>query len=421
MDPFVLPRICKNGTHRPFGAKAMNTANSQSPAPQKNQSKRFAAKLVFRLGAVAAMGAAGAGVYFQKELQAAWLARQVSQTTEADAPQWIEQAKGLGDATIVPMVQLFRSDRDLVVKTAKAALQGLSEGWGEEDPRRILLAGKLALGFAGFSPVGQAASLDLVGAWLVEPPVIGSPWMQAISGLLAQAALGLVDPVPGTEPDATVPKAAMALLARIPSAPEGSAQREDALARRDLLRQILRKGDPASRVEAISVIIRTKVDLFEDLVASLDDPVAEVRRASVLALAPATDRVREDVLLGALHDSDPEVSKLAELALSARGLSPEHIRLGKLLTDSDPSRRLEVLDLVQGSPDLDEKLWLERLSHDRSSSVRAAAARALSGRFGTEANDRLRQMAGSDPSPSVSRIAGFYLGQQGRGGGESPR
>ncbi|MEI6325072.1 MAG: hypothetical protein WCO91_06455, partial [Gemmataceae bacterium] len=226
---------------------------------------------------------------------------------------------------------------------------------------------------------------------------------------------------PGTAPDATVPKAAMALLARIPSAGEEVGQREDALARRDLLRQILRKGDAASRVEAISVILRTKVDLFEDLVASLDDPVAEVRRACVLALAPATDKVRDDVLLGALHDIDPEVGRLAELALSVRGLSPEHIRLGKLLTDSDPNRRLEVLDLVQGSPDLDEKLWLERLSHDRSTSVRAAAARALSGRFGTEANDRLRQMAGSDPSPSVSRIAGFYLGQQGRGTTEIPR
>ena len=399
----------------------MNPATTSNTPPKKGPTKKFGAKLAIRLGAVALIGAVGAAVYFRNDIQAAWLARQISQTTEAEAPQWIERATGLGDAAIVPMVGLLRSDRDLVTKTAKEALQGLSANWAEDDPRRILLAGKLAQGFGTFSPKGQAASLDLVSLWLVEPPVPGSPWMQAVSGLLAQAALGLVEPAPGTEPDATVPKAAMALLARIPSAGEEVGQREDALARRDLLRQILRKGDAASRVEAISVILRTKVDLFEDLVASLDDPVAEVRRACVLALAPATDKVRDDVLLGALHDIDPEVGRLAELALSVRGLSPEHIRLGKLLTDSDPNRRLEVLDLVQGSPDLDEKLWLERLSHHRSTSVRAAAARALSGRFGTEANDRLRQMAGSDPSPSVSRIAGFYLGQQGRGTTEIPR
>lgn len=376
----------------------------------------FGAKLAIRLGAVAVVGAAGAGIYYRNDLQAAWLVRQVSQTTEAEAPQFVERAKGLGNSAVIPMVGLFHSDRDLVVKTAREALQGLSADWAQDDSRRVILAGKLAQGFASFSPQGQAASLNLVTAWLGEPPAPGTPLMQAVAGLLAQAALGLAEPPAGTEPDPTVPKAALGLLAKIPSpaASEEASKREDALARRDLLRQILRKGDAASRVDAISVIMRTQTDLYEDLVARLDDPVAEVRRACILAIGPATEKVREDVLLGALHDNDSEVGRLAELALSARGLSPEHIRLGKLLTDPDPSRRLEVLDLVQGSPDLDEKLWLERLSHDRAASVRAAAARALSARFGIDAQDRLRQMAGSDPSPSVSRIAGFYLGQQGR-------
>ncbi len=396
------------------------THSAEQNSPGENGLRKpfpLGAKWVLRLGAVAVVGAAGAGVYFRKDIQAVWLVRQVSQTTEAESPQWIERAKGLGDAAILPMVGLFQSDRDLVVKTAREALVGISAGWSREDSRRVILAGKLSQGFGGFSPQGQAASLNLVTEWFAEPPVFGSPLMQAVAGLLAQAALGMADPAPGTEPDPTVPRAALALLAKIPSAvasAEGS-NPEDAFARRDLLRQILRKGDAASRVEAISVIMRTQTDLYEDMVARLEDPVAEVRRACILAIGPATEKVREDVLLGALHDNDSEVGRLAELALSARGLSTEHIRLGKLLTDPDPSRRLEVLDLVQGSPDLDEKLWLERMSHDRAASVRAAAARALSARFGIDAHDRLKQMAGSDPSPSVSRIAGFYLGQQGRG------
>lgn len=396
---------------------SQSDARNTSVGKELRKPSPFGAKLALRLGAVALVGAAGAGFYFKNDIQAAWLVRQVSQTTEAEAPQFVERAKGLGDSSVIPMVGLFHSDRDLVVKTAREALQGLSADWAQDDSRRVILAGKLAQGFAGFSPLGQAASLNLVTAWLVEPPAPGSPLMQAVAGLVAQAALGMAEPVGGSEPDPTVPKAALGLLAKIPSpgVSEEASKREDALARRDLLRQILRKGDAASRVDAISVIMRTQTDLYEDMVARLEDPVAEVRRACILAIGPATEKVREDVLLGALHDNDAEVGRLAELALSARGLSQEHIRLGKLLTDPDPSRRLEVLDLVQGSPDLDEKLWLERLSHDRAASVRAAAARALSARFGMDAQDRLKQMAGSDPSPSVSRIAGFYLGQQGRG------
>jgi hypothetical protein len=396
------------------------TQSAERNSPVENELRKpslFGTKWALRFGAVAVAGAAGAGFYFRNDIQAAWLVRQVSQTTEAEAPQHIERAKGIGDSAIAPMASLFQSDRDLVVKTAMEALLGISANWAQDDSRRVILAGKLSQGFVGFSPQGQAASLNLVSAWLAEPPVAGSPLMQAVAGLLAQAALGMADPAPGTEADPTVPKAALVLLARIPAATASAeaSRREDALARRDLLRQILRKGDPASRVEAISVIMRTQTDLYEDLVARLEDPVAEVRRACILAIGPANEKVREDVLLSALHDNDSEVGRLAELALSARGLSTEHIRLGKLLTDPDPARRLEVLDLVQGSPDLDEKLWLERMSHDRADSVRAAAARALSARFGIDAQDRLKQMAGSDPSPSVSRIAGFYLGQQGRG------
>ncbi len=396
------------------------TQSAERNSPVENELRKpslFGTKWALRFGAVAVAGAAGAGFYFRNDIQAAWLVRQVSQTTEAEAPQHIERAKGIGDSAIAPMASLFQSDRDLVVKTAMEALLGISANWAQDDSRRVILAGKLSQGFVGFSPQGQAASLNLVSAWLAEPPIAGSPFMQAVAGLLAQAALGMADPAPGTEADPTVPKAALVLLARIPAATASAetSRREDALARRDLLRQILRKGDPASRVEAISVIMRTQTDLYEDLVARLEDPVAEVRRACILAIGPANEKVREDVLLSALHDNDSEVGRLAELALSARGLSTEHIRLGKLLTDPDPARRLEVLDLVQGSPDLDEKLWLERMSHDRADSVRAAAARALSARFGIDAQDRLKQMAGSDPSPSVSRIAGFYLGQQGRG------
>jgi hypothetical protein len=127
-----------------------------------------------------------------------------------------------------------------------------------------------------------------------------------------------------------------------------------------------------------------------------------------LAVGPAEEIVRDEGLLPALHDSDPEVRRLCEAALAGRGLRPEHILLGRLLTDDRPLVRLQVLDQLRETPDLETGVWLRRLSHDPSPAVRAAAMRAMTQQNGVDLSDRIDQMARNDPSPTVCRLAQYY-------------
>jgi hypothetical protein len=112
-----------------------------------------------------------------------------------------------------------------------------------------------------------------------------------------------------------------------------------------------------------------------------------------------------------LHDPDPEVRKICEDVLRDRGLRPEHLHLGRLLTDPHPGTRLEVLDHLGQVADLDPGLWLRRLSQDNSPAVRVAALRAMSQQKLVDLSDRIDQMAQSDPSPTVCQLARYYRQQ----------
>src|SRR5262249_5149701 len=101
--------------------------------------------------------------------------------------------------------------------------------------------------------------------------------------------------------------------------------------------------------------------------------------------------------------------RLCEAALRGRRLLPEHIRLGRLLTDPNPVVRLKVLDDLDRTPELDPGVWLRRLSHDPSPAVRVAAVRAMSQQTLIDLSDRIDQMARNDPSPTVCQLAQFYL------------
>jgi hypothetical protein len=126
------------------------------------------------------------------------------------------------------------------------------------------------------------------------------------------------------------------------------------------------------------------------------------------AVGPADKVVLDETLLPCLRDPDEEVRRLCEQALYGRGLGPEHIRLGRLLTAPEPGERLQVLDELRRTPELDAAVWLRRLSHDPAPSVRAAAVRVM-GSPGLNLNDRLDQMARNDPSETVSWLANYYL------------
>jgi hypothetical protein len=177
----------------------------------------------------------------------------------------------------------------------------------------------------------------------------------------------------------------------------------------DLVRSALHSPSADNRLVAVRLALNTGMDLLEQVTALLGDPEVDVRRAALLVVGPAREVVPDECLLPSLHDADPEVRRLCEEALGGRGLRPEYVELGRLLTDPRPSNRLQVLDHLHRSGDLDPGLWLRRLSHDPSPAVRVAAMRAMTQMPYVDLSDRLDQMARSDPSPTVCQLARYYL------------
>jgi HEAT repeat protein len=119
-----------------------------------------------------------------------------------------------------------------------------------------------------------------------------------------------------------------------------------------------------------------------------------------------------DDVLPFLHDTDAEVRAVAEQALRSRGLQAGHLQLARQMTDPQPHVRARVPGLIQDFPDLDTRLWLERLSRDSSPAVRAAVVRAAGEDNQWQLAERMREMARGDPSATVRQIARYYLERQ---------
>jgi HEAT repeat protein len=179
---------------------------------------------------------------------------------------------------------------------------------------------------------------------------------------------------------------------------------------RELAKACLGDTQGENRARAVQLSLNPGMDLQRYLLPLLRDPEAEVRRLALLALGPAQDVIVSEELLRWLHDPDPEVRRLCETALRGRKLSENHIQLGRLLTADKAQVRLQVLDHLRKATDLDPGVWLRYLSQDPVPSVRVAAMRAASTQAFVHVpfHDRLEQMC-SDPNPSVSQLAQFYL------------
>jgi hypothetical protein len=272
-------------------------------------------------------------------------------------------------------------------------------GGGIGGRRSVDVAGKLAREYAGLSALGQQQVLQLAADWFRDNPAEPSP------GLMLNCARLLSAAATGT--DAAVQGAALDLWALLAAHPQGS---ETLSAGRDVVRAYLQAEAPAIRLRAVLASQNRGMDLQEPVAALLSDPAAEVRRAAIVVVGPATDVVLDETLLPCLRDPDADVRKLAELVLTnERRLSREHLQLGRLLTDPDPGMRLRVLELLRHVHDVDPGVWLRRLSHDPAPSVRAAAVRAMSQQTLVDLTDRIDQMAQNDPSPSVCYLAAIYL------------
>ena len=187
----------------------------------------------------------------------------------------------------------------------------------------------------------------------------------------------------------------------------------DALPRgREIVRTALKHRSAELRIQAVQMAMRADLDQKADVVACLQAPEADVRRAAMLAVGPAStggSAIGDEDLFPWLHDSESQVQRLCEAALSTRGLEPEQIAAARKLTSPDAAERLKLLLDLRWNRDAirDPGPWLERLSRDADPAVRAGAARvacecklAFAGWI-----DRL---AKDDPDGTVRRIAQFH-------------
>jgi hypothetical protein len=319
-----------------------------------------------------------------------WRVHQLARASDMNREERAQRVADLGKAALPSLVEILQQADGNACKNAQTGLSALLRRTGSGVAAGEVLD-LLGREYSRLSPAGRRAAFELALADGTRQPVD------------AAAAVRLLTEAGGErEPEvlAVALELASALLVR---------GHEALRPAREIVRLALQTPSPEIKVRAIQIALNPGMDLFEAVACLLQDPAVEVRRAALLAAGPADKVVLDETLLPCLRDSDPEIQRLAEVALRGRGLTPEHIRLGRLLTDPKPLVRLQVLNQLQYAQDLEPGVWLRRLSHDPAESVRAAAVRVMAEQTVVDLRDRLEQMKSHDPSPSVCWLADYYL------------
>jgi HEAT repeat protein len=280
--------------------------------------------------------------------------------------EWVERVAALDAAAKWGLIDLLRRNDARVCDNAGAALSALEKRWGPIDPRTEKMAKDLTASFGAFSTPGRTAVLQ----WSLE----------VVHDLETEKA--------------TAP----AVIDHF----------------RNLVRQGLGSKEADVCTGAVRLVMHSPLDADEELsekvVPLLKSELPEVRRTALLAVGLSEDAVTVEQLLPLLQDSDAEVRRLCETALRGRGLQDSHIKLAKLISDSRPGQRLQVLQFLSEIDDLDPGTWLMRLSQDPSPAVRAAAIRfAAEQPATTEFQQRMQQMSEEDSSDTVRQLAAHYL------------
>jgi hypothetical protein len=330
--------------------------------------------------------------------------RNLAHATDANRSRWVGRVASLGETALPGLFDcLSRPERPVCVN-AHAALASMTHSWGPGNARTADFAIRLAREFPRFSSAGQKQALELVAGWFREPAPQPESLLSACADLLSESAAITEDDVQSSALELC---GILLSLCGNERNPQASKPLDPA---HKLVLAALQTISVENRLRAVRLSLYPGMtDLLEQVAGLLSDESAQVRRATLIAVGPARDAVHDDQLLPCLHDTDPEVRRLCEQALIARGLRPEYLELGRLLTDPEPAKRLEVLDRLRESTELDTGLWLRRLSHDPSPSIRVAAMRAMSQQSFVDLSDRIDQIAREDGSPTVRQLAQFYL------------
>ncbi len=262
-------------------------------------------------------------------LQSWYYLHGLSRASEAERDGWIEHVVGLGEPTVEGLLDCLVGEDDLACQNAALALGHLGRAWGSGDPRVADLASREARLYGRLSPASLALVLRGMAGWFSDtPPADGV--VGACARLLADAA---------TSSDTETQMAGLELAEVLVHQSRDAEVLQPA---REMARAGLRSPEAANRLCTVRLGLQPGMDLLESVVGLLRDPAAEVRQAAILAVGPANQSVPDEGLLPSLHDSDPDVRRLAESALRGRGLQPKHIELGRLLTHPNHQTRLQV-------------------------------------------------------------------------------
>jgi hypothetical protein len=354
-----------------------------------------ASKRLLLLAVLLVLGA-GAGVAWTERttLRAWYYLRGLKRATGAEVQVWARRVAGVGRPVVPDLLRLLADDDAQVCDNAHAALDSLAQRWGRADPRCPELLDRLVEEFPRLSDAGQRQALALALDWTRPGACCPIELAAAAASLLPQTARRPALHEQGLQ-------LALGLVRQTNDPSLVSSVQE-------LTRVCLHDSASATRVRAIQIAAQPAVGFGREVVPLLGDSEAVVRRAALAVVGPAEDLVLTDNLLPWLHDPDAEVRRLCEGALRRRGLTAQHIRLARLITHPSWSVRLETLDHLGESEDLDAGVWLRRLSHDPSPAVRVAAIRAACEDCLADLGDRLDQMARQDPSATVSQLARHY-------------
>lgn len=366
------------------------------------------ARFVFTLALVVCLPAIIGLGWWQRDYLMGWyLTHQLIKATPEHQEPYIDALARLGENAQYPVMDHLEIATESTAPKITLALEKMITSWGGTSvPFSQHCFHHLARRFATFSKPAQVETLKL----MVSLHLLASkddPTLKA--SCLTKDVLESTKLIIGSISDANNPLLLEPALALITPLILINSDKDLRAHFSTILAKAIAEAPEKVKIQAIHLALSPEAGMTELCIAALQDKNVEVRKVAILACAPAIDTISVDSLLPCLHDAEPEIRTYCESALIARGLKKEHIQLGRLITDPRPSKRLEVLDSLMDDNDLDQGLWLRKLSHDSSPAVRVAALRQMSLQDGTELHDRIDQMSRSDPSKTVSDLAIYYL------------
>lgn len=344
----------------------------------------------------------GGGVLWQWGSLQKWYAiRGLKNCTSEERDGWITYTAQIGKAVVPDLLAVLETQEPEDCLNAQMTLMQMGSDWGWKSDDGTWLSNQIANRFCDLSEAGKAASLEMYTALCSQKGELSAGVIADSVAILDQSTKRL---------ETGIRARALVLATNLIS----KSNCDDCLnASTKLLQTELRNSDPKIRMEAVRLSLhpyfQEQPAILQQVAGLLNDEDSAVRRGALLAVGQGKQIISDEDLLPLLHDRDTKIQQLCEATLRARGLQDSQILLGRLISDGDARARLKIILHLPKVHDVEPSIWLQRLTQDKSPSVRAAAVR-MAGQYGVlELRGRIAQMAQEDPNESVRAIAQYYL------------